>query len=37
MYCGVGLQSIEHLPSFLLTEETVITDLIKLDEGRAHP
>ncbi len=30
----VGPKSIERLPSFLLTEETVITDLIKLDEGQ---
>jgi len=30
----VGPQSIEHLPPFLLTEETVITDLIKLDQGQ---
>ena len=30
----VGPQAIEHLPAFLLTEETVITDLIKLEQGR---
>ena len=30
----VEAKSIEHLPPFLLTEETVITDLIKLDQGQ---
>ncbi|MGD9950512.1 MAG: chemotaxis protein CheW [Desulfobulbus sp.] len=30
----VGPESIEHFPSFLLTEESVVTDLIKLDQGR---
>ncbi|MDD2463667.1 MAG: chemotaxis protein CheW [Desulfobulbus sp.] len=30
----VGPQSIEPLPSFLLTAETVLTDLIKLDQGQ---
>jgi purine-binding chemotaxis protein CheW len=30
----VAPQAIEHLDAFLLTEETVIADLIKLDDGR---